>query len=602
MDRKTILVLVASFGLLFLWQMMIPKFFPPVPVQNTNVTATATNFASTNASMTAAAPANPVSPVAALPASAINIPTNAVEQLETLETGEAIYTFTSAGGGLKRVQLKKYLESVGCDLASGTNVMATLNDGIRVPVLAMQAESAFGDNVFQLRRASATSIEAEKMLPNGLRVVKQFDLGSNYQMTARVRMVNATEQNVSLPAQQMSIGTATPMDARDDMLMMGAFWFDGAKAHHVDHAYFEGTGGCVRKKTLRYERVSDPSRIYWGAVHNQFFTIAVVAATNSVASQFMGLRIDLPPPTAQEIAADSKVAREPHGIEGVMSYPAVTLVTNQTLERQYTIYAGPKQQKLLSRVGRQTDAIMDFGFFSAISKLMLRVMNGIHGLVAGIVPDKLGDYAVALILMTILIKLLFWPLTQKSTRSMKRMQALAPEMKQIQAKYKDDPMKMNKKVMEFWKEHKVSPMSGCWPMLIQLPIFFALFRMIPNAIELRGANFLWACDLSKPDTILMIPGLAFPLNPLPLLMGVTMFWQARLQPPSPGMDPAQQAMMKYMPLIFLVFLYSQPAGLTLYWTVQNLLTILQTKLTNSKNVPPAPAPVPVAPPKRKKKP
>jgi YidC/Oxa1 family membrane protein insertase len=185
---------------------------------------------------------------------------------------------------------------------------------------------------------------------------------------------------------------------------------------------------------------------------------------------------------------------------------------------------------------------------------------------------------------------------------MKRMQALAPEMKLIQAKYKDDPMKMNKKVMEFWKEHKVSPMSGCWPMLIQLPIFFALFRMIPNAIELRGANFLWACDLSKPDTIWMIPGLAFPLNPLPLLMGVTMFWQARLQPPSPGMDPAQQAMMKYMPLIFLVFLYSQPAGLTLYWTVQNLLTIVQTKLTATK---PEPVPVvssPVAPPKRKKKP
>ncbi len=240
---------------------------------------------------------------------------------------------------------------------------------------------------------------------------------------------------------------------------------------------------------------------------------------------------------------------------------------------------------------------MDFGFFSPISKLMLRIMNGIYNVVAPVVPEKLGKYAMALVLMTIFIKLVFWPLTQKSTRSMKRMQALAPEMKKIQVKYKDDPMKMNKKVMEFYREHKVSPMSGCWPMLIQLPIFFALFKMIPNAIELRGTPFLWACDLSKPDSIWIIPGLNYPLNPLPLIMGVTMLIQARMQPPSPGMDPAQQTMMKYMPLIFLVFLYNQPAGLTLYWTVQNLLTIVQTKLTKTEE----PAAVTVVPPAPKKK-
>ena len=279
-------------------------------------------------------------------------------------------------------------------------------------------------------------------------------------------------------------------------------------------------------------------------------------------------------------------------------YPATTIAPNQTLERQFTIYAGPKQEKLLTKVGRNTDAIMDFGFFSPISKIMLRVMNVIHAGVAPIIPERLGKYAMSLVLMTILIKVVFWPLTQKSTRSMKKMQALAPEMKLIQAKYKDDPMKMNKKVMEFYRENKVSPMSGCWPMMIQLPIFFALFRMIPNAIELRGTPFLWACDLSKSDTIWMIPGLGFPLNPLPLVMGVTMLVQARMQPPSPGMDPAQQTMMKYMPLMFLVFLYNQPAGLTLYWTVQNLLTIVQTKLTKTKV---EPAPSPVAPVPKKKK-
>ena len=145
-------------------------------------------------------------------------------------------------------------------------------------------------------------------------------------------------------------------------------------------------------------------------------------------------------------------------------------------------------------------------------------------------------------------------------------------------------------------------MGGCLPMLLQLPVFFGFFTMVRSAIELRGASFLWACDLSKPDTLFIIPGLNFPFNPLPLLMGVTMLWQARLQPPSPGMDPAQQKIMKYMPLMFLFILYNYSAGLTLYWTTQNLLTIAQMKLTKAKDGTAAPAatPAPVAPQKKKK--
>ena len=132
-------------------------------------------------------------------------------------------------------------------------------------------------------------------------------------------------------------------------------------------------------------------------------------------------------------------------------------------------------------------------------------------------------------------------------------------------------------------------MSGCLPMLLQMPIFFGFFYMIRTAIELRGASFLWVKDLSKPDTLYTIPGLTFipfistaeglPLNLLPMFMGVTMLWQARLTPVSPGMDPAQAKMMKYLPAIFILFLYNYSAGLALYWTVQNLLSVVQTKLT-----------------------
>ena len=605
MDRKTVLLLVASFGALFLWQWLVGVWFPPVPKPPgaTNMTAFVTNGIGTNAAL-------PTTNVPPVPAATLSSPTNQPitvatdipEKLEVLEWGDNIYTFTSRGGGLKQVQLQRFLETVGCDRSTGTNQFATLNDHARIPVLAMQAGDLLGDNDFKLTRSSPNSLIAEKVLPSGLRIVNQFELGSNYQVVARQRIENTSAQNVTLPAQRISVGTATPMGPRDTMTEMGVFWYNGEKAEHVQLAAFEGGGGCmgIGRRAAKLDYSSGTNSIRWGAVHNQFFTIAVVPATNAIGSQFSVRRIDLPVPTAQDIAADSKVIREPRGLEAMIDYPVFVLAPNQTVERQFTIYAGPKQAKLLARLGRETDRIMDFGFFSPISRMMLWVMNGIHRVIAPIVPEKLGKYAMALVTMTILIKLVFWPLTQKSTRSMKRMQALSPELKKIQEKYKDDPMKMNKKVMEFWKEHKVSPMSGCWPMMIQLPIFFALFRMIPNAIELRGTPFLWACDLSKPDSIWMIPGFNFPLNPLPLIMGVTMLVQARMQPPSPGMDPAQQTMMKYMPLMFLVFLYNQPAGLTLYWTVQNLLTIVQTKLTKAKEEPAAAVPAPKVAPKKKK--
>ena len=157
-------------------------------------------------------------------------------------------------------------------------------------------------------------------------------------------------------------------------------------------------------------------------------------------------------------------------------------------------------------------------------------------------------------------------------------------------------------MMEFYKEHKINPASGCLPVLVQMPIFIGFYQMIRSAIELRGARFLWNCDLSRPDTLFVIPGLDIPFNLLPLLMGATMLWQARLTPTSPGVDPAQQKMMKYMPLMFFVILYNFSAGLTLYWTVQNLLSIAQMKLTRAKDESTKAAAVtPVTPASKKKK-
>jgi YidC/Oxa1 family membrane protein insertase len=594
MDRKSIIVLAISCVVLFAWLALVPKLFPPIPLpRQTNAVATATNQASTTTN---------VSQPPTLTAAPTNIPptvtaTNVPEQTETIENPDAIYTFTTHGGGLKLVQLKKYLETVGCDRPSGSNQMAAINDHAWTPALALLGDAAFGDSVFTLTKTSPTSLRAEKALANGLRVIKEFSSAAITPSSAVMRFENPSAQAVALPAHYMSIGPRRRWGRAMRPLRSG---FSGTAVSRpsTSNKPTSGPGGGCFNRPPKLDYTSGSNRIDWAAVHNQFFALAVMPGTNAFGSEFVAHRINLPVPTAAQISADPKVVRNPTGIEGSIANPAVTIAPNQTVERQYTIYAGPKQAKTLAKFGRGLDAIMDFGFFSPISRILLRAMNALHRVFDLFVPSAIGAYGIALIVMTIIIKLLFWPLTQASTRSMKRMQALAPEMKKLQEKYKEDPVKLNKKTMEFWREHKVNPMSGCWPMLIQLPIFFALFRMIPNAIELRGTRFLWACDLSKSDTLLNLAGL--PLNPMPLIMGVTMFWQARLQPPSPGMDPAQQAMMKYMPLLFLVFLYNQPAGLTLYWTVQNLLTIAQTKLTKAKEEPAKAAPVPVTPPKKKK--
>ena len=178
-------------------------------------------------------------------------------------------------------------------------------------------------------------------------------------------------------------------------------------------------------------------------------------------------------------------------------------------------HIGPKEYQRLARLGsemrNELDLIMDYGgFFGFFAKALLLSMNGLHSF--GL------SYAWCIIAITIIIKALFWPLTAISTRSMKRMSELQPQMKAIQEKYKDDPQKMNQKTMEFMRENKINPAAGCLPLVIQIPIFFGLFSMLRSAIELRGESFLWVRDLSQPDTLFPIPGINFPFNLLPLII------------------------------------------------------------------------------------
>ena len=603
MDRKTIFVLVISFAVLVLWVPLINRIFPPQPVpRSTNVLARATNLLESPTNVTVSAGSNAPSTVAAqTPIRPTPLaPPGAPEQLEVIENAEARYTFTSHGGGLKQVELKRYPETVGCNKKDTTNRFASLNTQAPLPVLALLGGDALqGDGLFHLSRTGG-GVRAEKVLSNGLSLVKEFQLSTNYLVNVMTRLENRATQPLVLPAQEWTLGTATPMGPLDNASRLAVYWYNGAKKKEIGAGEFSESGFMCMPRTPPSQVVRGSNDVLWTAVLNQFFALAVVMPTNAPGSQVVVVKTNLPPPDAAELKAVPKANRQPFGLQAHLVYPAFTLGPGEKWERQFHIYAGPKEFHTLARLGgtfqNNLDLIMNYGgFFGFFAKLLLLSMNGLH--------DVLHlSYALVIIVITILIKVLFWPLTQASTRSMKRMQALQPQMKALQEKFKDDPAKMNRKLMEFMKEHKVSPMAGCLPMLIQLPIFFGFYQMIQSAIELRGARFLWACDLSQPDTVFEIPGLGWPVNPLPLLMGVTMLWQARLTPPSPGMDPTQQKLMKYMPVMFLFILYNFSAGLTLYWTVQNLLTIAQMRLTRSKNEPPAAAaksPAP-APPKRKR--
>ncbi len=276
-------------------------------------------------------------------------------------------------------------------------------------------------------------------------------------------------------------------------------------------------------------------------------------------------------------------APTPQGYAAAMIYPALTLAPNQTFERKITLYAGPKEYSTLARIASQLnnnlDLVMSFGWAGFVSKALLLGMNTLHSMCK-------FSYGWAIIAITVIIKAVFWPLTQASTRSMKRLQALQPQMNAIKEKYKDDPVKMNKKTMEFMKENKVSPLGGCLPMIITMPLFIGFFSMLQSSAELRFQHFLWAPDLSAPDTVALIFGI--PLNIMPLLMGATMLYQMRLTP-QPTVDNAQAKMMKFMPVIFIFFCYSYSCALSIYMTINGLFTIGQQLVINRmKDNEPAP--------------
>ncbi len=257
----------------------------------------------------------------------------------------------------------------------------------------------------------------------------------------------------------------------------------------------------------------------------------------------------------------------------------VIALKGSTGENKFVIYAGPKDHDNLAKLNLGLEHIIDFGFFSIIARPLFWILKFFYSF--------LGNYGWAIVLLTIVVRIPFIPILNKGQKSMKKLQELQPKMNEIREKYKKDPQKMQAEMMELYKKYKVNPMGGCLPMLLQIPVFFALYKVLLISIELRGAPFmLWITDLSAPDTLFghipqwmpLLAGSA--VGPLPIVMGITMVIQQKMTPTAG--DPRQAKMMMLMPIVFTFMFLNFASGLVVYWLVNNILSIIQQFFVNKK--------------------
>ena len=635
MDRTGKIILVVSILLLVGAPILQTRFGskPKTPAADANGTGRGTNLVtrSTNAppviksvpidgNGSNTAPVNPSTNAVPVDPEPTPKPPKVPEVKETtalLENEFVKFTFTNRGGGVKKVEFKEYPKHVDQEAHVGGSVEMNLNRG-RSPLMAFEPRTM--DNIDQGPDAArpytlgtgytlsevGTNVVATATFASGWKIKKTFSLAKDYQLAVTVVVENQSSKPTSeLDFYLVSGGGYEPVSSSRMMgLNFGTMWFNGDEEIKVGPAGMLGNSetdasgwfdnkpmgcSCIPGGDPRNNYKAGQGNVHWLGAYSRFFIQAVIPKEPGKSVHVNQFRLESMSEEEME-KAGVKVKNNQKAWETALKVTVPSLPPGGAKQLNYTLYAGPKEYDRLKAIGvanggNQFHRIMDFGkWFGWVAEGLLRLMKWMAPGLGFLESIKISSWALSIICITLAIKLVFWPITAKTTRSMKKMAAvnaqMMPEITKIREKYKGDYQKMNTKMMETYQKYGVNPLSqvgGCLPMLIQIPVFFGFFTMLRSAVELRGAEFLWASDLSSPDTIAMVAG--FPINIMPLLMTGTMFMQMRLQPPSPGMDPTQQAMMKYMPLMFVVFFYSASSGLCLYWTVQNVLSIVQTKMT-----------------------
>ncbi len=335
-------------------------------------------------------------------------------------------------------------------------------------------------------------------------------------------------------------------------------WYDmmmetGSRAFSGPVAMVDGQVSEIKEKKFKKEELSLSGEIRWfgssmgeknvqDAMRKPFFVSLVMPKESEGIKLGIGMK-------------DEKV------MYNRAIHPARSLPEGGELVYVYEFYFGPKVIGLLKELNVEAEKVVRFGWFTAIAKILLLFMNFTHKITK--------NYGADIIIISIVLKILFWPLTKKSYVSMKEMQKVQPEMAMLREKYKDDKTRLNRELMDLYKRRKINPLGGCLPMVVQIPIFFALYWALMGSIELRHAPFiLWLKDLSYRDPIYISP----------ILMGASMVWQQKMTPTAG--DPRQAKLMMIMPIVFTFLFLSFPAGLVIYWLITNILTIGQQYLIN----------------------
>lgn len=487
-----------------------------------------------------------------------------------LQSPEVIYTLSTTGGGLKFAELKNQ-HQVGSKIA-----LVKMNQNGAGPIGGLA--DASGDT---LANESYTYKEEESVkgrtavfvakLSSGLLVKKTYSVvqeekpGAPYLLKLQMTVENGAANDIPLSQWSLFMGEASPLYQAEWAQQTGFFWHSGNSMHFKDGSSFKG-GWFSSEKAVQKSDTTSP--IAFAGLTNQFFATVVRPAEPYVSEVWA---------KPSQITLVKGEATHT-SVRAGLRLPAVTLKPGEQKNLDYLVFVGPKHNPMLRKMddhwGRGWGEVMQYGWFSPVSRVLNSLLNWYH-----VVLEKVGKnwgWGLAIIFLTITVRIVLWWPQAKSTRVMKKMSKLQPEMAAIREKYADDPNKVNTETMGLYRKYGINPLGGCLPMFIQIPVFFGFYRMLQYAVELRGHGFLWVTDLSQPDTLAHVMGI--PLNILPIIMAITSFLQIQMTPKTG--DPTQQKIMMFMPFIFFFFCYNFASALALYWTTQNIFQIGQTWLMN----------------------
>lgn len=547
-SQRTFLAIALCIIVIVGWNFLTPILYPPQPGQ-----ANATMQAAANGTAPAPAPARDAlagnetaGAPDALMADGKSAPVTLAAPADSgrtvsVETPLLSVDLSPDGGVIKELQLLKYDEKLGG--ASKVHLIDIKSGVYSCLGVYINGQATWGKGAWAASAPEKTTLtghdEATLIFKGefrGLNITRELTFkADSYLINEKLILENP---GAAAQAAKVSYALGAPN------LSGGKNSYNMVKLAHLSTSGSFSTMSDV--EDLAETGINAPDT-NWGTVQNNYFLAAIMPASQNVT--FLGRLQD----NVYRIRLEEAPA-------------AIAPGASQSYEVSY--YMGPKEYDYMRAAPENLEKTMDYGWFGFISQPMVWFVNFLYSLV--------GNYGIAIILMTIVIKILLWPLAQKSYKSMERMRKIQPFMKQIQEKYKDDKQEMQREIMRLYKAYKVNPAAGCLPILIQLPVFIGLYQGLMNAVELRHASFItylpftdkfWLADLSAAD----------PYYITPLIMGASMFIQQKMTP-APG-DPMQAKMMMFMPLIFIFFFLNFPSGLVVYWLVNNLLSIGQQWLT-----------------------